>query len=100
MKSSEDLIKMFSDYIWKPLNLTEHDWFIDSAGNISWNEESNIDDLMNEDGETYSAYIYEQVDVDGYMLVTISDDCGGKNQAFFDKMREIDAEEYWKVVNE
>ena len=78
-----DVIKLFEEHIWKPEDFTELYWFEENY-DVYWNEDNNITDLIDISGQTYSGYVSEETVLDGYVLFTLSDGCGGQYQAIFD----------------
>lgn len=98
-KSYEELFSLFSEYITKPADLTQAIWY-DNFGEITWNLENNIKDLMNYEGDTYSENGGGLVELNGYALYTLSDSCGGYFQAFFDLSKKLDYDKYWDEQEE
>lgn len=88
--SIENLIALFKNNIWLPEDLTDVIWYEDDNYNLCWNSEHNVEDLQNGEGMTYIECVYEAVHVDGYVLYTLGDSCGGKFQAFFSKEKEVE----------
>lgn len=78
------LFELFYDDIDWPEDMT-HLWWIESGDEVSYNTDNNTEDLLNGDGNSYSAEIYRNryVNKDGYVLYTLRDGCGGFYQAIF-----------------
>lgn len=95
MTTEKEVIQKFHDHLVKPDLFLEEIWFEDKYGNVHWNGEGNIDDLVNGDGDTYSGDIRtEVVEIDGYALYTMGDDCGGEGQIIFKLSNKIDPKDY------
>ena len=91
---SNEITNKFDEHLIKP-DVIEQIWFEDSHGVVSWNGENNIDDLLNGDGNTYSGEIrIEGIEIDGHVLYTLNNDCGGEEQVIFSIANKIDPKDY------
>ena len=58
---------------------------------FSWNSADNLEDLENEDGDTYSMESFEGFsEYDGYVVVNGHNGCGQTITYFFNKEKEIE----------
>jgi len=57
------IYEVFKDEIWQPEDHTDHIWTA-SCESLSYNTENKVDDLFNEDGETYSGDIQGEIEKD------------------------------------
>lgn len=95
MSTDKEVIQKFDDHLVKPELFLEQIWFEQKYGNVHWNGENNIDDLINGDGDTYSGDVRAgAVEVDGYVLYTLGNDCGGESQLVFKLSNKIDPKDY------
>ena len=94
MSNVSEIISKFDGHLVKPDLFLDDPWF-EEHGNVSWNSENNIEDLINGDGHTYSECSYgEAVEMDGHVLFTLGDSCGGQGQAIFNLNNKIDPEDF------
>ena len=57
---------------------------------FQWNEEDNLEDLENEDGNTYSVEAFEgNYEFDGYLIVNGHNGCGQTITYFFNLSKEV-----------
>lgn len=57
---------------------------------FQWNEEDNLEDLENEDGNTYSAEAFEgTTEYNGYLVVNVDNGCGQTITNFFNLSKEV-----------
>jgi len=76
-----------------PEDCTNYIWNFD-GNTVSWNSENNEEHLFNGEGETYSEMnLDEPQELDGYMIVTLSDSCGGSGQCIFDLSKRVNYNE-------
>lgn len=95
MTIEKEVIQKFDEHLVKPDLFLEEFWFEDKYGNVHWNGENNIDDLINGDGDTYSECSYsDSVEIDGFVLFTLGDSCGGQGQTIFKLSNKIDPKDY------
>jgi hypothetical protein len=78
-------LEVLKEHLVMPEDLTECKWFHDTQSNsVSWTSEEDIDMLYDGAGETFSeASLEGVVEIDGYVLFTLSDSCGGSGQVIF-----------------
>jgi len=78
-----------------PEDFTEHIWCFTSSGFcVAWNSENNLEDLHNEEGMTFVEEINrEGVEVDGDIIFTLSDSCGGEGQVIFSLRNKVESSE-------
>lgn len=92
---TEEIINKFSEHLVKPDLFLDDSWFEDGYGNVSWNSENNIEDLINGDGQTYLECSYtEPVEVDGHVLFTLGDSFGGQGQVIFNLANKINPKDF------
>lgn len=90
------LLKLFKDHIEFPEDNTKVCWSI-SYGSIVYNTDNNIDDLMEQNGQTYSGEIRgELVVIDGYVMYKLDSQQGFDYQAIFSLALKVDEDEYWE----
>lgn len=78
-----DIYELFKEHIELPDDLTKVIWFEDN-GTISWNIDGSVEDLVNEDGNTYQCEIRGQgVVIDNLIIFTLDSGCGYYYQAIF-----------------
>lgn len=89
-----EIISKFDEHLIKP-DIIEQVWFEDNYGVVSWNGENNIDDLLNDNGDSYSGAVrIEGIEIDGHVLYTLGNDCGGEEQLIFNVNNKIDPKDY------
>ncbi len=92
---SDEIINKFNEHLVKPDLFLGDPWFVHDNGAVSWNSENNIDDLINGDGQTYTESSYEDsVEIDGHVLFTLGDSCGGQGQVIFSLNNKIDPKDF------
>ncbi len=94
------LLKLFKEHIDFPEDHTKVCWQSD-VDQVVYNTDNNVDDLMSQNGETYSGEIRgEPVEIDGYILYTLDSGCGWDYQAIFSAALKVDEDEYWESQEE
>lgn len=77
------LLKLFEEHINFPEDNTKVCWCV-SYDSVMYNTDNNVDDLLDQNGETYSGVIKgEPVEIDGYVMYTLDSECGFDYQAIF-----------------
>lgn len=95
MTIEKEVTQKFDDHLVKPDLFLEEIWFEHCNGSVSWNSENSIDDLINGDGQTYCEESYaDSVEIDGFVLFTLGDSCGGQGQVIFKLSNKIDPKDY------
>lgn len=80
---SNKLLKLFKEHIDFPEDNTEVCWCV-NYDSVMYNTDNNVDDLLDQNGDTYSGIIKgEPVEVDGYVMYTLDSECGLDYQAIF-----------------
>lgn len=95
-----NIYKLFKEETWKPDDLTSVIWF---SGNdeLTYNQHSNLHEMMNGDGMTYSYQVRGEIEKGGFVIFTLQDDCGGDSfQAIFDLSKKVDEDNYWEEFEE
>lgn len=90
----QEVFNLFYEHIEKPVDLTDCIWFEENQDYICWNEENNLEDLLNIEGNTYQEDILKVVEIGGYTLYTLPTLGGGTFQAIFDLSKKQDAAGY------
>lgn len=86
---SENIYNIFSDLIEVPEIITCA--WRSTEDEIIWNTESNLADLYEYCGETYSGEIYGSTDErEGYIFATIWDGCGQHEQIILQKDKRVE----------
>lgn len=76
-----------SDYIY--MDICEKK-FILNEREVSWNEDDNIEDLLEHENETYSCEVKAILDdFDGYKVVNVDNGCGESITMLFNKENEV-----------
>lgn len=85
-------LELLKEHLVMPEDLTECKWFHDTqSDSVSWTTEEDIDMLYDGEGETFSEISLEGVvEVDGYVLFTLSDSCGGSGQVIFSETNKVE----------
>lgn len=92
---TNEIINKFNEHLVKPDLFLDDPWFVHNNGAVSWNSENNIEDLIEGDGQTYTEESYgESVEIDGYVLFTLGDSCGGQGQVIFNLNNKIDPKDF------
>lgn len=95
MNIEKEVTQKFYEHLVKPELFLEEIWFEEKYGNVHWNGENNVDDLINGDGDTYSGEVRtDAVEIDGYVLYTLSNDCGGESQLIFKLSNKIHTKDF------
>lgn len=78
MSKQDQYVKYLMDeYAEFPIDGTTYLWLYDNT-ELSYNTESNLEDLENGDGDTYSDYVQELEKFNGLTIFKMSDGCGGE----------------------
>lgn len=93
MNKFEKLIELNKEFNGMLINdNTDSVWFNDN-GEILWNTDGNVDDLYEGDGDTYSGYVSSnnfETQSDGYILIEMSNDCGGTTFNLFKLVNKVE----------
>lgn len=80
---NKQLLELFKEHIYFPEDHTKVCW-TENGGEISYNKENNVEDLLDGNGETYSGEVREgPIEIDGYVMYLLDSSCGFDYQAIF-----------------
>lgn len=87
-----ELLELFKDHIDFPEDNTKVCWYAD-RDQVVYNTDNNIEDLFDQNGQTYSGEIRgEPVEIDGYVFYTLDSLCGFDYQAIFSSALKVEEE--------
>lgn len=93
---NKQLLDLFEEHINFPEDYTKVCWQSD-LDQIVYNTDNNIEDLLDQNGQTYSGIVKgEPVKIDGYVMYTLDSECGFDYQAIFSLVLKVDEDDYWE----
>lgn len=90
---NKKLLELFEEHINFPEDCTEICWYADDY-QVIYNTDNKLEDLIEQNGNTYSGLIKGQaVELGGYVMYTLDSECGWDYQAIFTLALKVDYEE-------